>query len=206
MPRRRRRKPSPLRARRVFLNVPYSPSYERLLVALTTALVTVGAEPLLTFDISEVGEGRLRRIMQAIEECQTSIHDLSYATCQPARFNMPFELGLACAVRQQKGGHEFHVLEAKAHRLQHTLSDVNGIDPKVHHRRPKAAIRAVLLIISRPRGNPSTDEVNRLYEYIWRKYVPMLRQRHGDGLFSRDVFTDLCVITRVLAEQRGLLE
>ncbi|MES1194887.1 MAG: hypothetical protein ABUL65_03260, partial [Opitutus sp.] len=67
-----------------------------MFIALTTALVTVGAEPLLTFDIAEVGEGRLRRIMQAIDSCQLSIHDLSYAACLPARFNMPFELGLAC--------------------------------------------------------------------------------------------------------------
>ncbi|MBI3886933.1 MAG: hypothetical protein HY302_14570 [Opitutae bacterium] len=46
----------------MFLNVPYSRSYERLFVALTTALVAVNAEPVLTFDLSEVGEGRLRRI------------------------------------------------------------------------------------------------------------------------------------------------
>jgi len=206
MPRRRRSNASPLRARRVFLNVPYSRSYERLFVAITTALVTVNAEPVLTFDISEVGEGRLRRIMQAINECEISIHDLSYATCLPARFNMPFELGLACALRQQEGKHEFHILESRAHRLQRTLSDVNGIDPKVHGRQPKSAIRAVLLIINRRGGNPSADDVNRLYEAIWRRYVPMLRRRHGDGLFSSDVFKELCVIVRVLATQRGLLE
>lgn len=205
MPKRRRGKASSLRARRVFLNVPYSGSYERLFVAISTALVVVNAEPVLTFDISEVGEGRLRRIMQAINGCGISIHDLSYAACMPARFNMPFELGLACALRQQKGRHEFHILESRAHRLQHTLSDVNGIDPKVHHRQPKSAIRAVLLIINRRGGNPSTDDVNRLYEAIWRQYVPMLRQRHGDGLFSSDLFDELCVIIRILALQRGLL-
>lgn len=205
MPRSRRSKASPLRARRVFLNIPYSRSYERLFVALTAALVTVNAETVLTFDISEVGEGRLRRIMQAINGCGISIHDLSYATCLPARFNMPFELGLACAVRQQKRAHEFHILESRAHRLQHTLSDMNGIDPKVHNRQPKKMIRAALLIANRKAGGPSTDEIHRLYEHLWRKYVPMLRQRHGDGLFSRDVLDELCVIIRFLAVQRGLL-
>ncbi|MBI3886932.1 MAG: hypothetical protein HY302_14565 [Opitutae bacterium] len=111
---------------------------------------------------------------------------------------------MACALRQQTGDHEFHVMESHPHRLQQTLSDLNGVDPKIHHRRPKNAIRAVLLIVNRSGGGPSTDEVNRLYEIVWRKYVPMLRQRHGDGLFSRDVFNELCVITRVLAVQRGL--
>lgn len=201
----RSNKAAQLRNRRVFLNIPYSPSYERLFVAMTTALVTVNAEPVLTFDISEVGEGRLRRILQAINQCRVSIHDLSYVGGRSARFNMPFELGLACAVRQQQNTHEFRIMESREHRLQRTLSDLNGIDPLVHNRRPKKMIRAVLLIANRKAGGPSADEIHRLYEHLWRKYVPMLRQRHGDGLFSRDVFDELCVIIRFLATQRGLL-
>ena len=43
----------------VFLNVPYNRSYERTLVALTAALVAVGRVPRLTFQIPDVGQGRL---------------------------------------------------------------------------------------------------------------------------------------------------
>ncbi len=154
MPGSRRRTASLLRARQVFFNVPYSRSYERLLVALTVAAVAMGRVPRLTFDVPEVGEGRLRRIRRLMSECRVSVHDLSHATCRPSRFNLPFELGLAVALRLETGDHEFHVLESKAHRLQRTLSDLNGIDAKVHQRDPWRAIRAMLSIIRRPAGKP----------------------------------------------------
>ncbi len=205
MPGRRRNLASPPRARQVFLNVPYSRSYERLLVALTTAIVVMGRKPRLTFDIPEVGEGRLRRILEVMKTCQVSIHDLSYVACSPVRFNMPFELGLACALRQQTGQHEFHVLEARPHRLQMTLSDLNGIDPMVHQRRPESAIRAVLGIIRRPTGNPSMKEVLDLYREVWRRYVPLLKAEHGDGLFHREIYEDLLMVVRAIATRRGLL-
>ncbi len=133
----RSKKGGQLRNRRVFLNIPYSASYERLFVAMTTALVTVNAEPVLTFDISEVGEGRLHRILRAINQCRVSIHDLSYASGRSARFNMPFELGLAYALHQKRKAHDFRIMESREYRLQMTLSDLNGIEPFVHNRRPK---------------------------------------------------------------------
>lgn len=46
----------------VFLNVPYSLGYEKTLVALTAALVSVGRVPRLTFQIPDGGQGRLQRI------------------------------------------------------------------------------------------------------------------------------------------------
>jgi hypothetical protein len=100
----------------VFLNVPYNRSYEKMLVALTCALVAVGRVPRLTFEVPEVGEGRLKRIFDLIKSCRVSVHDLS-AVGMPVRFNMPFELGLAWTVKQQLGQHDFLILEGKAHRL-----------------------------------------------------------------------------------------
>jgi hypothetical protein len=205
MPGSRRSNASPPRARQVFLNVPYSRSYERLLVALTTSIVVLGRKPRLTFDLVEVGEGRLRRIREVMEQCQVSIHELGYATCNPARFNMPFELGLACALRQQTGDHEFHILESRDHRLQKTLSDLNGIDPKVHGRKLQRAIRAVLSILRRPDANPTMTEVLALHEEVWQKYVPRLRRTHGEGLFNRDIYEDLLILIRALATERGLI-
>src|SRR4051812_36698161 len=90
----------------VFLNVPYSPSYEKLLVALTAALVAVGRRPRLTFEIADGGQGRFRRIFALLKSCRVSIHDLS-AVGLPVRFNMPFELGLACAIQEQGARHDF---------------------------------------------------------------------------------------------------
>jgi hypothetical protein len=177
-------------AAQVFLNVPYSPSYERMLVALTVALVAVGRVPRLTFQIPDGGQGRLRRIFSLLKSCRVSIHDLS-AVGLPVRFNMPFELGLACAIKQQSGRHQFLMLEKKAHRLHRHLSDLSGIDPKVHHGTIRGAICAVLEVLNKPGGNPSTVEVMRLYRRMM-KVVPALKSQHGNReLFSTRVYGEL---------------
>lgn len=82
----------------VFLNVPYDTGYQPLFVTLVTSLVCLGQKPRSVIEIREQGDGRLRRIFDLMRACRVSIHDLSRVG-RPARFNMPFELGLACALR-----------------------------------------------------------------------------------------------------------
>ena len=117
-----------LRRRSVFLNLPFDKSYERLFVAMISALVAIGRTPRCVLEVPEQGDGRLARILHLIRSCSVSVHDLSRVGL-PARFNMPFELGIAFTLRRIDGGrHRFVLLEAKGHRLQKTLSDLNGID------------------------------------------------------------------------------
>jgi len=188
---------------RVFLNVPYNRSYERMLVALTAALVAVGRVPKLTFQIPDGGQGRLRRIFALLKSCRVSIHDLS-AVGMPVRFNMPFELGLACAIKQQSGNHNFLILERKPHRLHHHLSDVGGIDPKIHHGTARGAISAVLEVLNKPGGNPSTAEVMKLYRRMM-KVVPDLKAQHGNrDLFSTRVYGELVTSCWVAVREMGL--
>src|SRR5438132_838642 len=78
-----------IRRRSVFLNVPFDEDYERLFVALISALVALGRIPHCVLELPETGQGRLLRILQLISSCPVSIHDLSRAEL-PARFNMPF--------------------------------------------------------------------------------------------------------------------
>lgn len=178
---------------RVFLNVPYDQSYERILVALTAALVALGRVPQLTFQIPDSGQGRLPRIFRLLKSCRVSIHDLS-AVGLPVRFNMPFELGLACAIKQQTSRHDFLVLERKSHRVDRHLSDLRGIDPKIHGGTVNGAICAVLEVLERPGGNPSTQEVMRLYRRMMR-YVPVLKTRHGRrDLYGTRVYGELVAL------------
>lgn len=187
----------------VFLNVPYSPSYERLLVALTAALVAVGRVPRLTFQVPETGSGRLQRIFALLQSCRVSIHDLS-AVGLPVRFNMPFELGLACALKAQSGKHDFLILEKKAHRLPKHLSDVSGIDAKIHHGTVRGAICAILEVLEKPGGNPSAAQVMKLYRRMMR-WVPILKAQHGvRHLFSARVYGDLVTAGWVAADEMGL--
>jgi hypothetical protein len=55
---------------------------------------------------------------------------------------MPFELGLAVA--QQKTvnpNHKWFVLEALPHRLNKSLSDLDGSDPYIHGDTPRGVLR-----------------------------------------------------------------
>jgi len=81
----------------VFINAPFDAAYEPLFITLVGMLVFLGQEPYCVLEVREKGEGRLARIIELIRNCRMSIHDLSRVGL-PARFNMPFELGLACTV------------------------------------------------------------------------------------------------------------
>lgn len=177
----------------VFLNVPYSKSYERTLLALTAALVAVGRFPRLTFQLPDGGQGRLQRIFALLRSCRVSIHDLS-SVGLPVRFNMPFELGLACALKEQTNQHDFLVLDRRAHRLDRHLSDLKGVDPKIHHGTVRGAICAILESLDKPAGNPPATAVIKLYRRMSR-FVPVLKARHGNReLFSARVYGELVAL------------
>jgi hypothetical protein len=50
------------------------------------------------------------------------------------RFNMPFELGLAVSWSNtpRQTNHTWFVFEARRHRIQKSLSDLNGTDVYIH--------------------------------------------------------------------------
>ena len=193
------------RSRRVFLNVPFDKSYEPLFVALISALVALGRMPHCVLELPERGRGRLVRILRLIRSCGVSIHDLSRVG-QPARFNMPFELGIAVALARLHGRHEFIMLEAQRHRLVQTLSDVNGIDPGIHGTKVSGVISCVLSHLGRPRGNPSVKEVTVIYRRLWRA-MPQLKNNHGrESLYSRMIFHELVEGAIRLATAGSLVE
>ena len=190
---------------RVFLNVPYDASYEKVLVAITAALIALGRDPQLTFQMPDGGQGRLRRIFDLLKSCPVSIHDLS-AVGLPVRFNMPFELGLACALKEQTNSHDFLVLERKRHRLDRSLSDLKGIDPKIHGGSARSAISAILEVLERPSGNPNAKQVWQLYLRL-RRILPALKNQHGrNSLFGSRVYGDLVSLGWIEALSLGLVE
>src|SRR5262245_19348009 len=107
----------------VFLNVPFDKNYEPYFLALIASVVAVGRVPRSVIELPELGLGRLSRLLTHIGGCDVSIHDLSRVGV-PVRFNMPFELGLACAVASQAKSHAYILLERKPYRLDRTLSDI----------------------------------------------------------------------------------
>ena len=131
----------------VFLNVPFDEKYSPLLIALLAGLAALGRDPHCVLEVPSGGRNRLDRIYHLIAACGASIHDLSRVTAsgplRVPRFNMPFELGLAYAIAQHHP-HSFFVLETRPHRLQASLSDLNGHDPHIHGGSQDGVLRCLL--------------------------------------------------------------
>jgi hypothetical protein len=188
----------------VFLNVPFDKDYEPLFVGLISALAALGRTPRSVLEVPEQGEGRLARIFGLIRQCPVSIHDLSRVEL-PVRFNMPFELGIAVALSRIERSHNFVLLEAKRHRLQKTLSDVNGIDPGIHNAAVRGVISCVLSHLGKPQGNPDAKRVASTHRQLW-KIIPSLKAIHGrTNIYSRSIFTELVEAATRLAKKEGLV-
>lgn len=189
----------------VFLNVPFDPSYEPLFVALITSVVVLGRTPRCVLEIPETGQGRLSRILSLLRFCASSIHDLSRVGL-PVRFNMPFELGIAFTLSRLQPGHKFIILDAKRYRLQHTLSDVNGLDPLIHGNKASGIISCVLSQLGKTRGNPPVGQVERLNHQLW-KAIPAFKSSHArTTIYSRGIFGELVDGATRLAEKDGLIK
>lgn len=190
--------------RSVFLNVPFDNSYESLFVSLISALVALGRVPRTVLEVPEQGAGSLMRILRLIRSCPISLHDLCRVGL-PVRFNMPFELGIAVALSRIDRRHRFVMLESERHRLQTTLSDVNGFDPGIHNSTVKGIISCALAHLATSRGNPDARTVLRIRRKLW-KTVPLLKRNHGRAtIYSRPIFNELVKGANLLAKGEGLI-
>lgn len=185
----------------VFLNVPYDQRYEPLYVALIAGLCGLGLNPRTTLEIPG-SRRRLERIVELIRSCEYSIHDLSriQASGPPPRvprFNMAFELGLAvCWSLVGSRSHEWFLFEEMPHRLQRSLSDLNGTDPYIHN----GAVDRVLVELTnafvRVRPQPPLEKLQRIHRLVHAS-ARRLRRTHGT-LFSAVSFRQL-VLTAAAA-------
>ncbi len=180
------------RSQKVFLNFPYNKSYEDIFLGLVSALVMLGRTPVVTFDLPDHGQGRLQRIWDLLIECGASIHDLS-AVGVPVRFNMPFELGMACGMQRSRPqlGHRFFIMEARKDRLDKTTSDLKGIDHRVHGRTVAGAINAVLEVLGSSNRQIAAEDVLRVYRGL-KRIVPELKRRHRvKALYQSAILNEL---------------
>src|SRR5689334_21648258 len=119
-------------SRSVFINAPFDLRYEPLFVTLVSSLISLGQRPHCVLEVPEAGQGRLARIVHLMSTCRASFDEMSRVGT-PARFNMPFELGLACAIGITTGKHDVIVMDTHPYRMDQTLSDYKGRDLLIHH-------------------------------------------------------------------------
>jgi hypothetical protein len=192
----------------VFLNIPYDNGFRSLYLAYIVGLTHLGLEPKATLGIPG-GERRLDRILELIQSCRYSIHDLSrvevdrkppYST---PRFNMPFELGLAVAwskLHPQK--HDWIVCETVRRRIQKSLSDLDGTDPNIHEGTVRGVMRELCNAFVRKSGpRPTVPAMMKTYEIVNSRTKAIRLAAGATSLFESRVFDDLCFAAKVAAEE-----
>jgi len=202
-------------SRSVFVNCPYDDEYLPLLQALVFTVHACGFEARLA--MLEVGPQHLRldALVDLVKACQFGIHDLSRVQWTGGdrlpRFNMPFELGLAYgALRfgaRRCRGMRLLVLEAEAYRHQKTLSDIAGLDGKVHGNMEEKLIGCVRDFLAahidpRPVG---PTRVRSLYDQF-RTELPSLATRKGltlDELTPLNRFADWYALATAWLRQQA---
>ncbi len=172
--------------RRVFINCPFDNDYLPLLQAIAFAVIDCGFSPRLA--IQEVnGRLRLEKMIALMRESRLSIHDISRLPTTPGelpRFNMPFECGLFIGLKEsgaeQHLDKQFLVLDAAAHQHQKTMSDVAGLDPKVHGNDARKVIDAVRhFLASELRRQTPRQESAPGGASIWQRYQRFLGDLPG---------------------------
>lgn len=188
----------------VFLNVPYDRGYEPLFVTAVATLVGLGLKPRTVLELPETGQGRLGRIQAHLEACRVSVHDLSRVGT-PVRFNMPFELGLACNLARYGSRHAVIVLERVRDRLDWTLSDYRGADPLIHGGSCDRLMIRLMDALVVPGAVPDLARMRRL-----RRHVRSVAEAIKKSTRSRDLLTRLSYLALVdaaieIAKREGLI-
>jgi hypothetical protein len=188
-----------------FLNVPYDIKFEGLYLAFIAGQCGFGLIPHATLEIPGSGR-RLDRIMDLIRRCEFSFHDLSRVELDPGtphtpRFNMPFELGLALAIKSRMGVTKCFIFEAEKHRLKKSLSDLDGTDPYIHEGKPEGVLRELTNALYREENNPALDELREIYKDL-RRAASKLKSKFGGSLFAARPFRELVMVARMSADRR----
>jgi hypothetical protein len=190
----------------VFLNIPYDPAYEQHFLAYIAGVAAFGLDPRATLELTG-GERRLDRIFKLISACRYSFHDLSLVRLDRTlpvtpRFNMPFELGLVVGWQNATpSGHAWFVFESSRHRLQKSLSDLNGTDPFVYGSVPDGILREIRNALARHDMQPTAGQMPGIFEELKNEVGPRIfKEGGGSSLFEARPFAELVVTARRSAE------
>jgi hypothetical protein len=174
-------------------------------LALVAAIVALGRTPRCVLELPDAGQGRLERLLKHIGGCAASIHDLSRVGT-PARFNMPFELGLTVALaRHARRRHKYFLFDREPYRLDRVLSDMKGRDPMIHGGSAFRTIVAVCSVLRKPGGRTDPRDVMSLYRQLEPVSRELKHKHHEPSIYTAAIFEELVIACSKLAESRKLI-
>lgn len=154
------------------------------------------------------GSRRLEKILKLERGCEYSVHDLSRVELDRAkprtpRFNLPFELGLCVADANRREGQKqnWFVFEAVANRINKSLSDLRGTDPKIHGATVRVVLSGLCNAFRRPGRQPTVPQMMQVYKGLRRKQADILSEAGSDALYTRRVFAGVCVVASSEADR-----
>ena len=133
---------------RVFLNCPFDTQFKPLFDAIVFTIHDLGFQARHAL-IDNSNVVRVERIASELATSKYSLHDISRVQLgknKLPRFNMPFEAGIAYAMHAMNPNqweHHIGILEAVEYQHNASISDLAGLDTKVHENDPVKAISCV---------------------------------------------------------------
>src|SRR5580704_14420428 len=109
---------------------------------------------------------------------------------------MPFELGLCVADANRGEGQRqnWFVFEAEANRIDKSLSDLKGTDPRIHGSTVRGVLSGLGDVFRRPGRQPSVPQMLQIYRALRKNQAAILKKTGSDTLYTRRVFADVCVL------------
>ena len=168
----------------VFINCPFDNIYTPLLRTITFVVLYLELEPKVSETLSS-STIRINQILEYINQCKFSIHDLSRSKAlekgELPRFNMPYELGLDIGASEYGNkklkSKKVLILETEKYHYQKVLSDISGQDISNHNDDPKTLTLKIRNWIS----SNSPESLIPSQSQIWMAY----------NQFSADLITNL---------------
>jgi hypothetical protein len=132
-----------------------------------------------------------------------AMHELSRVG-MPSRFNMPFELGLACAIKDfNPTKYDIFVLDSKAYRIDRILSDYKGRDPLIHSGTCNGMVACLLDTFESHAGTPA--EFRQAATVLRQSAALMKRQLGSTSLFRPSLFRLLVAAATKIGQVRGFI-
>lgn len=118
---------------------------------------------------------------------------------------MPFELGLACAIKiANPTEYEVFVLDSQPYRMDRTLSDYKGRDPLIHGGTCDGMITCLLDNFESPATKAA--EFRRAARVLRKSAEVMKRQLRSPSLFRPSLFRLLVAAATEVARDREFIE
>jgi hypothetical protein len=179
----------------VFLNLPFTKSFENLFLAYVCGVTAFGLTPRTILDFTG-SQSRLKRIRNSIQQCRYSIHDVS---SQPG-WNGALELGITIGMKDWAGKHDWFVFDAVRYDTQRNLSDLNETDVLVHDGTVEGVFRALMNVFVKQRRQPTIGDMMARYRRVKRELPKILRSTGTTTVFQSRALASLLLAVQIASD------